>query len=124
MTAALPVRRLSTKSTRFMNSRRLARPGERVVEGLALELDLQLAQLVDLVVRLVLAERRAGLVGERVEERDLGAREGARRARAGRRACIVPIHAAHAGQRREHRALDAERAAGGPASAPPTASRA
>ena len=41
------------------------------MEGLVLELDLQLAQLVDLGGQAVLAERGAGLVRERVEEPDL-----------------------------------------------------
>ena len=85
----------------------VGQPGERVVEGLVLELDLQLAQLVDLGGQAVLADRGARLVGEGVEEPDLGGTEVAAVARA------VgdhhrPDRAADAGQRCEHRALDAE----------------
>ena len=53
--------------------------GERIVERLVLEVGLQVAQLVDLGGQAVLAQHRAGLPRERVEEADLRALEAPRR---------------------------------------------
>jgi hypothetical protein len=80
-------------------------PRERVVVGLMLEAPLQLAQLRDEVLEAVVLERHARVVGQRAAQREVVGVEAARLAAIGDQE--GPDHPRLAGQRGEHRALDA-----------------
>ena len=101
-TATSPASAASASLTWLMNSAAVGEVGERVVEGLVVQLLLQLAQLEHRLLQPVVLERHAGVVGERLEQLQVVVAEGADHAE--------PVgehdradHAVLAGQHREHR---------------------